>query len=147
MASFLYYFPYSYRSLTLLKALAKSNVNLLAIAFKSEKERQLWLSQGRKEAIKKEAKNFLYFGCSNNIFADCTNIFLLHEILTFTNHCKGNTYIANKRVKTTDYLHASYLIKNNLNPYQYDRERRQYPYRLWVFGVNSQRLFCSQNLY
>ena len=50
MASFLYCFRYSYRSsnycdsnscrsFTLLKALAKSNGNLLAIAFKSEKER------------------------------------------------------------------------------------------------------------
>ena len=50
MASFLYCFPYSYRSsnyydsnscrsFTLLKALAKSNGNLFAIAFKSEKER------------------------------------------------------------------------------------------------------------
>ena len=48
MASFLYCFPYSYRSsnycdsnscrsFTLLKALAKSNGNLIAIAFKSEK--------------------------------------------------------------------------------------------------------------
>jgi hypothetical protein len=41
MASFLYCFPYSYRSFTLLKALAKSTGYLLAIAFKSEKERQL----------------------------------------------------------------------------------------------------------
>ena len=41
MASFLYCFPYSYRSFTLLKALAKSNVNIFAIACKSEKERQL----------------------------------------------------------------------------------------------------------
>ena len=52
MASFLYFFPYSYRSsnncnsnscrsFTLLKALAQSNGNLIAIAFKSEKERQL----------------------------------------------------------------------------------------------------------
>ena len=56
MASILYCFPYSYRSsnycdsnsccyFTLLKALAKSNGNLFAIAFKSEKERQLSLSQ------------------------------------------------------------------------------------------------------
>ena len=56
MASFLYCFPYSYRSsnycdsnscrsFTLLKALAKSNGNLFAIAFKSEKERQLSLSR------------------------------------------------------------------------------------------------------
>ena len=52
MASFLYCFPYSYRSsnycdsnsccsIKLLKALSKSNGNLIAIAFKSEKERQL----------------------------------------------------------------------------------------------------------
>ena len=39
--SFLYCFPYSYRSFTLLKALAKSNGNLFAIAFKSEKKRQV----------------------------------------------------------------------------------------------------------
>ena len=56
MASFLYCFPYSYRSSnccnsnscrssTLLKALAKSNGNPFAIAFKSEKERQLLLSK------------------------------------------------------------------------------------------------------
>ena len=38
MASFLYCFPYSYRSFTLLKALAKSNGNLIAMALKSEKE-------------------------------------------------------------------------------------------------------------
>ena len=53
---FLYCFPYSYRSsnycdsniyrfFTLLKALAKSNGNLIAIAFKGEKERQLSLSR------------------------------------------------------------------------------------------------------
>ena len=36
MASFLYCFPYSCRSFTLLKALTKSNSNLFAIAFKSE---------------------------------------------------------------------------------------------------------------
>ena len=51
MASFLYCFPYSYRSFSLLKALAKSNGNLFAIAFKSEKERQLL-----KERIKKRSK-------------------------------------------------------------------------------------------
>ena len=56
MASFLYCFPYSYcssnycdsnscRTFTLLKALAKSNGNLIPIAFKSEKERQLSLSR------------------------------------------------------------------------------------------------------
>ena len=60
MASFLYCFPYSYRSsnycdsnsyrsFTLLKALAKSNDNLFAIAFKSEKERQLSLSRQLEE--------------------------------------------------------------------------------------------------
>jgi hypothetical protein len=69
MASFLYCFPYSYcssnycdsnscRSFTLLKALAKSNGNLIAFTFKSQKERQLWKSEiFKKEAIKKEAKN------------------------------------------------------------------------------------------
>ena len=40
MASFLYGFPYRYRSFTFLKTLAKSNGNHIAIAFKSEKERQ-----------------------------------------------------------------------------------------------------------
>ena len=51
MASFLYCFPYSYCdsnsccSFTLLKALVKSNGNLIAIAFKREKERQLSLLQ------------------------------------------------------------------------------------------------------
>ena len=60
MASFLYCFPYSYRSsnycdsnscrsFTLLQALAKSNSNLFAIAFKSEKERQLSLSRQLEE--------------------------------------------------------------------------------------------------
>ena len=55
MASFLYCFPYSYcssnycdsnscRFFTLLKALAKSNSNLFAIAYKSEKERQVIFS-------------------------------------------------------------------------------------------------------
>ena len=58
IASFLYCFPYSYHSFTLLKALAKSNSNLIAIAFKSKKEQQLsQLDNFRKEAIKKEAKN------------------------------------------------------------------------------------------
>ena len=37
MASFLHCFPYSYRSFTLLKELAKSNGHLFVIAFKSEK--------------------------------------------------------------------------------------------------------------
>ena len=56
----LYCFPYSYRyanycdikscrSFTLLKAFAKSNINLIAIAFKSEKERQLSLSRQLEE--------------------------------------------------------------------------------------------------
>ena len=60
MASFLYCCPYSYRSsnycdsnscrsFTLLKALAKSNGNLFAIAFKSEKV-------GRERAIKKKQR-------------------------------------------------------------------------------------------
>jgi hypothetical protein len=71
MASFLYCFQYSYRSsnycdsnscrsFTLLKALAKSNGNLIAIAFNSEKEnyRDSWESDNfRKRAIKKKAKN------------------------------------------------------------------------------------------
>ena len=29
------------------------------------------------------------------------------------------------RIPLTTYMPASYLIKNNLNPYQYDRERQQ----------------------
>ena len=41
MTSFLYCFPYSCRSFTLLKALAKINGNLFAVASKSEEERQL----------------------------------------------------------------------------------------------------------
>ena len=56
MTSFLYCFPYIYRSsnycdsnscrsLTLLKALAKSNGNLITIAFNSKKEQQLLLSR------------------------------------------------------------------------------------------------------
>ena len=67
MASFLYCFPYSYRSsnycdsnsccsFTLLQALAKSNGNLIAIAFKSDnyRYRDSWKSDNfRKEAIKK----------------------------------------------------------------------------------------------
>ena len=66
MASFLYCFPYSYRSsnycdsnscrsFTLLKALAKSNGNLFAIAFKGEKE---WKPSKKKQRIdtKKGAK-------------------------------------------------------------------------------------------
>ena len=74
IASLLYCFPYNYRSsnycdsnscrsYTLLKALAKSSGNLIAIAFKSEKERNYryrdsWKSENfRKEANKKEAKN------------------------------------------------------------------------------------------
>ena len=60
MASFLYCFPYSYRSLTLLKALAKSNGNLFAIAFKSDnyRYRDSWKSDNfREEAIKKKQRN------------------------------------------------------------------------------------------
>ena len=65
MASFLYCFPFSYRSsnycdsnscrsCTLLKALAKSNGNLIAIAFKSDSCKS---DNFRERAIKKEAKN------------------------------------------------------------------------------------------
>ena len=67
MASFLYCFPYCYhssnycdsnscRSFTLLKALAKSNGNLIAIAFKSEKERQVGraITLDRKPSKKKQ---------------------------------------------------------------------------------------------
>ena len=67
MASFLYCFPYSYRSsnycksnscrsFALLKALAKSNSNLFAIAFKSY--RDSWKSDNSRErAVNKETKN------------------------------------------------------------------------------------------
>jgi len=67
MASFLYCFPYSYRSsnycdsnsccsFTLLKALAKSTGNLFAIAFKSVKERQVGraITLERKSSKKKQ---------------------------------------------------------------------------------------------
>ena len=70
MASFLYCLPYSYRSsnycdsnscrsFTLLKALAKSNGNLFAIAFKSDnyRYRDSWKSDNfRERAIKKEQR-------------------------------------------------------------------------------------------
>ena len=49
----------------LLKALAKSNGNLIAIAFKSDTNhyRNSWKSDNfRKEAIKKEAKNWYQKG-------------------------------------------------------------------------------------
>ena len=73
MASFLYCFPYSYRSsnycdsnscrsFTLLKALAKSNGNLFAIAFNSDnyRERDSWKSENfKKEAIKKRSKELI----------------------------------------------------------------------------------------
>ena len=84
IASFLYCFPYSYRSsnscdsnsclsFPLLKALAKSNCNLIAIAFKSE-----MIKSDNKWYWKNEWLDgniiISYFGDSNNIFADC-NIF------------------------------------------------------------------------
>ena len=62
MASFLYCFLYSCRSLTLFKALAKSNINLFAIAFKSEKSDNyryrdsLKSDNFRERAVKKEEK-------------------------------------------------------------------------------------------
>ena len=109
MASFPYCFPYSYRSpnycdsnscrtFTHLKALAKSNDNLFAIAFKSDNYHYCdsWKSDNfRMKAIKKEAKNWYqkgcyrnigkfewlygtifisYFGGSNNIFANYTHL-------------------------------------------------------------------------
>ena len=47
------------RSFTLLKALGKSNGNRIAIAFKSDSYRDSWKSDNfKKEAIKKEAKNW-----------------------------------------------------------------------------------------
>ena len=72
MASFLYCFPYSYRSsnycdnsnscrsFTLLKALVKSKSNLFAVAYKSEKEQQLsLLKQRSKELIPKRMQRGL----------------------------------------------------------------------------------------
>ena len=61
MASFLYCFPYSYRSsnccsFTLLKALAKSNCNLFAIAFKSDKFKERAIKKSKKLMQKKDAK-------------------------------------------------------------------------------------------
>ena len=73
MASFLYCFPYSYhsanycdsnscRSFTLLKALAKSNGNLIAIALRARKSdnyryRDSWKSNNfRERAIKEKQK-------------------------------------------------------------------------------------------
>ena len=70
MASILYCFPYSYRlsnycdssscrSFTLLKALAKSNGNLFAVAFKSDnyRYRDSWKSDNfRERAIKKKQR-------------------------------------------------------------------------------------------
>ena len=55
-----YYYSNSCGSVTLLKALAKSNGNLIAIAFKSDnyRYRDSWKNDSfRKEAIKKEVKN------------------------------------------------------------------------------------------
>ena len=80
MATFLYCFPYSYRSpnycdsnscrsFTLLNALAKGNGNLFAIAFKSDNYRYLdsWKSDTFREiAIKKEAKNWYQKGCKED---------------------------------------------------------------------------------
>jgi hypothetical protein len=60
MASFLYCFPYSCRSFTLLKALVKINGNLIAIALRASKSdnyryRDSWKSDNfRKEAIIKK---------------------------------------------------------------------------------------------
>ena len=72
MASFLYCFPYSYRpsnycdsnscrSFTLLKALAKSNGNLFAIAFKSDnyRYRDSWKSDNFRESYEKRSKELI----------------------------------------------------------------------------------------
>ena len=59
----------SCRSFTLLKALAKSNGNLFAISFKSEKEQQLSLSQYWKFEWLDGTIIISYFGGSNNIFS------------------------------------------------------------------------------
>ena len=56
MASFLYCFPCSYRSFTLLKALAKSKGNLIANAFKSDNFRKEALKL--KEFVPIKYKNF-----------------------------------------------------------------------------------------
>ena len=86
MASFLYCFLYSYhssnncdsnrcRSFALLKALAKSKSNLIAIAFKSDN----YQVAIQKSPISQYWNNELldgtiiisYFGGNNNIFANC----------------------------------------------------------------------------
>ena len=59
MASFLYCFPYSYPSFTLLKVLAKSNSNLIAIAFKSEKSDNKAIKKKSKELIAKRMQKGL----------------------------------------------------------------------------------------
>jgi hypothetical protein len=62
MASFLYCFPYSF--FTLLKALAKSNGNLFAIALRARKsDNYRYRDNFRERAIKKEAKNLYQKGC------------------------------------------------------------------------------------
>ena len=58
MASFLYHFPYSCRSFTLLKALAKSNGNLLAIAFKREPTTKKQRTDTKKDAKRIRSHNF-----------------------------------------------------------------------------------------
>ena len=56
MASFLYCFPYRYRSFTLLKALAKSNGNLFAIAFMSDNFRKRAIKKKQRTDTKKDGK-------------------------------------------------------------------------------------------
>ena len=53
---FSYCFPYSYRSFTLLKALAKSNSNFFAIAFKSDIQRESHQKRSKELIPKKNAK-------------------------------------------------------------------------------------------
>ena len=57
MASFLYCFPYSCRSFTLLKAFAKSNGNLIAIAFKSDNNYRYRDSLKSDNLERKQSKN------------------------------------------------------------------------------------------
>ena len=57
-----------------------------------------------------------------------TNIYLLHKILTFTNHCKGNAYSANKRLKrNTFFCHTQQFIQAS---------KAQYPLtKSYFFGL------------
>ena len=132
MASFLYCFPYSYRSsnfcdsnkcrsFTLLKALAKSNGNHFANAFKSENEplkknqrtdtkrdakglrmitlkgaiekSPILLSQYWKNYyFKRVTKIISHFDGSNNIFVDYSFILICILVYLFYTHCLRAPY-------------------------------------------------------